>query len=206
MWPAPAIRVYPRTHGGTPGLFPHRQPIEGLSPHTRGNRRHSQKPLGLCGSIPAHTGEPSPAPPGAGAPRVYPRTHGGTDPRSVDSDSQQGLSPHTRGNHSSMSRARSPPTVYPRTHGGTAILHSESWADSGLSPHTRGNRILARSRLQAAGSIPAHTGEPSRCDRSPWTSRVYPRTHGGTVIDTLREGLVEGLSPHTRGNPSVLCY
>ena len=59
-------QVYPRPRGGTqrPRLAaPHRP---GLSPPTRGNRRHAEGGRGRRGSIPAHAGEPPAAAVGLG--------------------------------------------------------------------------------------------------------------------------------------------
>ena len=54
--------------------------------------------------------------------------------------------------------------------------------------------------LVISGSIPAHTGEPTTRGPPKGLSRVYPRTHGGTVEIGLLPAVTGGLSPHTRGN------
>ena len=172
------------------------------------------------GSIPAHTGEPHPPRSGQAANRVYPRTHGGTRPHRARRPGPAGLSPHTRGNPSSMAAAAirtgsipahtgepcagasstAPRRVYPRTHGGTLMRRAEELADAGLSPHTRGNLpVIGRARF-AAGSIPAHTGEPPCARAISMRMRVYPRTHGGTQGAKRSRRPGRGLSPHTRGN------
>ena len=51
--------VYPRTHGGTLFIMAPILPEWGLSPHTRGNLLLDAQARDPCGSIPAHTGEPS---------------------------------------------------------------------------------------------------------------------------------------------------
>ena len=70
----------------------------------------------------------------------------------------------------------------------------------GLSPHGRGNRQPGHRDLPRHGSIPARAGKPSSLslDRNrPW---VYPRTGGETFLDVGQVFLIEGLSPHGRGN------
>ena len=74
---------------------------------------------------------------------------------------------------------------------------------SGLSPHARGNPTRRLSTRRRAGSIPAHTGEPSRPVVDRGRNRVYPRTHGGTAAARGQIRQAAGLSPHTRGNPEI---
>ena len=178
--PGPSARVYPRTHGGTTCVSPKATSAAGLSPHTRGNPLRIVPSAVSHGSIPAHTGEPQIGPRWTDKCRVYPRTHGGTAPWQRGVADDQGLSPHTRGNHpgepSGVDGAGSIPAhtgeppqpgrrwcldrVYPRTHGGTLIVDGRRESDEGLSPHTRGNRARRSGHNRRSGSIPAHTGEP----------------------------------------------
>ena len=215
-----ARRVYPRTHGGTPSLPKVSIVTSGLSPHTRGNPADGKRRRTLPGSIPAHTGEPTPARPTRSAPGVYPRTHGGTVPPGQTVQASPGLSPHTRGNRIPGSRSQIGPGsipahtgeprrcqrpcaaswVYPRTHGGTRRRLAANATRWGLSPHTRGNLGQFRLAYVFPGSIPAHTGEPSADSACLCASGVYPRTHGGTSRRRSLASLMAGLSPHTRGN------
>ena len=157
--------VYPRTHGGTGPVITADSAEMGLSPHTRGNPRHADRAGNAPGSIPAHTGEPPHLVHSKMWIRVYPRTHGGTDPPDPPEDDQPGLSPHTRGNpaipalqrlpHGSIPAHTGEPRgvcaaairsrVYPRTHGGTRTKRGRIVSISGLSPHTRGNPPRCRS-------------------------------------------------------------
>ena len=73
-------------------------------------------------------------------------------------------------------------------------------APTGLSPHTRGNRGTAHHWAAGIGSIPAHTGKPSKPYSQPGNPGVYPRTHGETVVMDVALPSAQGLSPHTRGN------
>ena len=156
--------------------------------------------------------------------RVYPRTRGGTTAPGSAVLEGDGLSPHTRGNHavhgelgaamgSIPAHAGEPlrgtwsgpkPRVYPRTRGGTDRLRVEALWNHGLSPHTRGNPRRAFRRHHALGSIPAHAGEPFRHRRPRRSTRVYPRTRGGTAVCTSVSVLPRGLSPHTRGNRATI--
>ena len=91
-------RVYPRVCGGTDDGRPSKDPLKGLSPRVRGNRRHRQRPPPRAGSIPACAGEPD-LPSGiVDRFRVYPRVCGGTRPRTQSLHGIKGLSPRVRGN------------------------------------------------------------------------------------------------------------
>ena len=70
----------------------------------------------------------------------------------------------------------------------------------GLSPHVRGNLRQDRAEVPSQGSIPACTGKPSRWPRTSWSSTVYPRMYGETMIERKRTAMAQGLSPHVRGN------
>ena len=131
-----------------------------------------------------------------------------------------GLSPPTRGNqHGNSAKRRygrsipahagEPPSgepsdgerrVYPRPRGGTHTLVLRAALAFGLSPPTRGNLALLPSHHRAAGSIPAHAGEPELHGvRDNWRG-VYPRPRGGTELILIVANAQEGLSPPTRGN------
>ena len=91
--------------------------------------------------------------------RVYPRTHGETWKKAVDTYNAQGLSPYTRGNRAQSDNfynstrsipvhtgkpigdriSPDPHKVYPRTHGETNAITVEISRAKGLSPYTRGN-------------------------------------------------------------------
>ena len=91
-------RVYPRPRGGT-RISPRRRPkAVGLSPPTRGNHNSVGFPSVVCGSIPAHAGEPIAACRSFFRSAVYPRPRGGTSPPSSRIIPPVGLSPPTRGN------------------------------------------------------------------------------------------------------------
>ena len=52
------LRVYPRPRGGTSSYYSRSSSCCGLSPPTRGNRRHQAGCWACTRSIPAHAGEP----------------------------------------------------------------------------------------------------------------------------------------------------
>ena len=70
----------------------------------------------------------------------------------------------------------------------------------GLSPYTRGNRDWQPVEAHSLGSIPVHTGKPPTRRWRYDGSKVYPRTHGETVVRRGCQGRHWGLSPYTRGN------
>ena len=154
-----ALRVYPRTYGGTVELGYTSVADAGLSPHIRGNADVTVELGQRLGSIPAHTGERRRYRGARAAFGVYPRTYGGTDIAVQQGSNEWGLSPHIRGNErSNAHRERLPRSipahtgerqkypreglsckVYPRTYGGTIMNQTGSTNMRGLSPHIRGN-------------------------------------------------------------------
>jgi len=152
--------VYPRARGGTLNTPPLERQIGGLSPRTRGNRRHAGSGNRGAGSIPAHAGEPATSAISPSNTGVYPRARGGTLSGRFTPIPDQGLSPRTRGNQilcgargtgvgSIPAHAGEPECgmrvslkywVYPRARGGTTLMPAVLLEMQGLSPRTRGNR------------------------------------------------------------------
>ena len=189
----------------------------------RGNRGGRSRSQGRRGSIPARAGEPR-VESGSKLPkRVYPRTCGGTGARSCIRARSRGLSPHVRGNRSTVrapdlvvgsipARAGEPSErderletlkVYPRTCGGTDAKTSAADRINGLSPHVRGNPSPLPLERPAPGSIPARAGEPAQGRSALGLDAVYPRTCGGTLSRVFLSPRYTGLSPHVRGNREV---
>ena len=96
-----------------------------------------------------------------------------------------GLSPYTRGN-------------LPKVNIFNRIM--------GLSPYTRGNHCHSPLSCGVLGSIPVHTGEPLARVCEICVLRVYPRTHGGTLVSLHICAVSTGLSPYTRGNLVSQCF
>ena len=198
----------------------YREGREGLSPRIRGNRVRAPARAVPRGSIPAHTGEPTPQTASQALARVYPRAYGGTCRRRRPTTSCRGLSPRIRGNHHCDAdlrhRVGSIPAhtgepesgeidgaavpVYPRAYGGTATRRRSWTPDGGLSPRIRGNRPETEKPIRPPGSIPAHTGEPRPGPKLSPTAGVYPRAYGGTTSHWTCQPRQSGLSPRIRGN------
>ena len=194
--------------------------LSGLSPHIRGNVGNRVAIERRLGSIPAHTGERCSSQSLCKPLRVYPRTYGGTARITPTNRICVGLSPHIRGNAPSnaagIKKLGSIPAhtgerpddhcvtcahrVYPRTYGGTAAAVTGFNGSKGLSPHIRGNAPKTTPSSVFFGSIPAHTGERRPESTRLSSSRVYPRTYGGTTVLWLFRSTPRGLSPHIRGN------
>ena len=221
-WPS---WVYPRPHGEAMAKEAGLSPAMGLSPPTRGSRDRPTGARGLAGSIPAHTGKPTPGRPQRKQTPVYPRPHGEAPSSRGAGTGPQGLSPPTRGSlgrpvrdpvdagsipaHTGKpsqrpSRARRW-RVYPRPHGEAWRIHAHALHFHGLSPPTRGSPAPERACHRHEGSIPAHTGKPSCRARRFASARVYPRPHGEAVFTKDGSGTVVGLSPPTRGKPRMWC-
>ena len=154
---------------------------------------------------------------------AYPRSRGETRNNIHTLLSKAGLSPLTRGNlplPASGTQKQGPipahagepirtsrilwcSWAYPRSRGGTVGQAGERHLEQGLSPLTRGNP-QRHDRLQVVyGPIPAHAGEPSRRPRQCGQLWAYPRSRGGTGVDHDETPTGGGLSPLTRGNPTV---
>ena len=96
-----------------------------------------------------------------------------------------------------------PVRAYPRIRGGTLRKWSELHSSQGLSPHTRGNPWQEFEWKGRRGPIPAYAGEPSLRNEDVRLIRAYPRIRGGTNAPLGASPQVQGLSPHTRGNPKL---
>ena len=90
--------------------------------------------------------------------------------------------------------------VYPRSHGGTHRIQWIARQFQGLSPLARGNHGKRVQQGVVARSIPARTGEPDEGTSNFDLNGVYPRSHGGTLIQGVRGARSAGLSPLARGN------
>ena len=227
--PTPTIRgvrlaaVYPRPRGGTAEAMGAAQIGMGLSPPTRGNRVGFLLAFAPPRSIPAHAGEPCSGQRRPRTPQVYPRPRGGTREGWRIARRRLGLSPPTRGNRlgrlGRLGRSGSIPAhageptrspssstssgVYPRPRGGTESSASGSARMDGLSPPTRGNRTISVEYADGGRSIPAHAGEPATKRPATPCAGVYPRPRGGTPTKTNAGWSANGLSPPTRGNPTI---
>ena len=216
----PTRRVYPRPHGEAGSTErPDRSP-PGLSPPTRGSRRAPGRHDAAARSIPAHMGKPSNGLRSMCSSKVYPRPHGEAPDRSFRRPASSGLSPPTRGSlslvddldlqqgsipaHTGKPRTARPscttPRVYPRPHGEADTGDAETWLVVGLSPPTRGSRPSPPGRGRWRGSIPAHTGKPTKVPLPSRLTQVYPRPHGEATPPATSMTRDRGLSPPTRGS------
>ena len=221
-WTRRPTTVYPRPHGEAYTDTDADGGMEGLSPPTRGSREGGRGGRLPLGSIPAHTGKPTPSTTTARMRRVYPRPHGEAAVLADDRRTAQGLSPPTRGSRfrrrparrrtgsipahtgkplAARRRARLA-TVYPRPHGEASGNGWLAVVWHGLSPPTRGSLKIVRFMTSPEGSIPAHTGKPFPAGRRTSTRAVYPRPHGEADLPQAPPTEDCGLSPPTRGSPA----
>ena len=224
MWRRPRESgAYPRGRGGTVARGAGLQPVQGLSPRTRGNQRRDVRRRLSPGPIPADAGEPAGGRIAGCLGWAYPRGRGGTRMKSITNSYSVGLSPRTRGNllaradvldplgpipadagePSGVSWMMSGFGAYPRGRGGTEDYAWLSQWPKGLSPRTRGNHGGRRKRGRRFGPIPADAGEPGRQRHRPPAKWAYPRGRGGTERWCEVLGNLGGLSPRTRGNPRM---
>ncbi len=216
--------AYPRMRGGTLLLLLGKLAAGGLSPHARGNRP-LLAPMALRpGPIPACAGEPQRSRGHNRGIGAYPRMRGGTSGPMTGLPGLNGLSPHARGNlHRAIFQefvsgpipacageplAPAPHVegqrAYPRMRGGTSATRCSHSVSSGLSPHARGNLHIFKAAQGDVGPIPACAGEPRCAVRRQTAAWAYPRMRGGTKLAKLTLRLLEGLSPHARGNQRCL--
>ena len=194
--------------------------MRGLSPLTRGNRRHDGAGRGFGGPIPAHAGQPWRDPRKVKRCEAYPRSRGATLARLLLRRIGQGLSPLTRGNPLHLgSRTRRPGPIpahagqpiddvtlgviegaYPRSRGATETCRHTIGLEPGLSPLTRGNRHRTRSPGCRPRPIPAHAGQPRHSQQNLPGAWAYPRSRGATLRLAPAFPGRPGLSPLTRGN------
>ena len=174
----------------------------GLSPLTRGNPQTPGSNTAAEGPIPAHAGEPVQGFDLININRAYPRSRGGTAARANKINQCSGLSPLTRGNpcHAALRLIYG---AYPRSRGGTMSARKNRPCLTGLSPLTRGNRLSCEFMLAQHGPIPAHAGEPPTNRTTDFLLGAYPRSRGGTQQPEAALPTWTGLSPLTRGNPSL---
>ncbi len=145
---------------------------------------------------------------------------GGTANSQWRIDFREGLSPHARGNPSTVNGVPAgigpipacagepflgtwdvPHTrAYPRMRGGTLPEYWLSGLSTGLSPHARGNQSWPVPLPAWPGPIPACAGEPPRPCGLQSKAWAYPRMRGGTGVGSSTSAERSGLSPHARGN------
>ena len=218
-----ASRAYPRERGGTlQGKLALIQ-AGGLSPRTRGNPKELLPAIITLGPIPANAGEPNPPAIRSCWIWAYPRERGGTCPCAGAHLHHAGLSPRTRGNRppNPIVRRMTGPIpanagepvrymtplpkmwAYPRERGGTDLRRCSTCFCAGLSPRTRGNPVGSVASRHGSGPIPANAGEPVSSASRQIRIWAYPRERGGTGLSARKASRSAGLSPRTRGNPTM---
>ncbi len=158
-----------------------------------------QRVKAMLGPIPAHAGEPASAVTMGAQTRAYPRACGGARNPSGRDYFAGGLSPRMRGSPIAPSYfdrlygpipahagepefergLKSVRRAYPRACGGAGSSCTRLVAKWGLSPRMRGSRSAPPMRMQWAGPIPAHAGEPRQESAVLIGSGAYPRACGG---------------------------
>ncbi len=217
-------RVHPRARGGAGCSTEWSAYNPGPSPRTRGSRPGRLGRAAVQGSIPAHAGEPSSCSAASDGRRVHPRARGGAARMRGSATTPKGPSPRTRGSRlahvpqqvvigSIPAHAGEPPwtwrraparRVHPRARGGASPLSCQISPSRGPSPRTRGSLRIEHAGRAAAGSIPAHAGEPPAPPEADPRGGVHPRARGGACSAVPRRRRGRGPSPRTRGSPSTL--
>ncbi len=154
--------------------------------------------------------------------RVHPRSRGAAPFSSMPSPPSLGPSPLTRGSleqrlvdlllpgsipaHAGQPGGRShqfhEPGVHPRSRGAAPRPLIAAPTDEGPSPLTRGSLLSLLEPHHAAGSIPAHAGQPFFRQSTGRRPRVHPRSRGAANEEPEYAGHVQGPSPLTRGSPT----
>ncbi|CCP01698.1 hypothetical protein BN439_0609 [Erwinia amylovora Ea644] len=93
-------------------------------------------------------------------------------------------------------------SVYPRSRGEHGDMLANSEPPSGLSPLTRGTLLDLCNPQQQIRFIPAHAGNTNNNTPLAPEDAVYSRSRGEHSTKALRNWLISGLSPLTRGTHS----
>ena len=214
-------RVHPRSRGAACRSTGPPTAVRGPSPLTRGSHRDDKLRLIPQGSIPAHAGQPTRPSTSATSGRVHPRSRGAASMAMLASSSTSGPSPLTRGSPHACHRNHRPqgsipahagqPTwqcasfcrlwVHPRSRGAATSPAGLAHLQQGPSPLTRGSPTLQERQVHAAGSIPAHAGQPTKRRPTALWSRVHPRSRGAAPHHDGCTHWHMGPSPLTRGSP-----
>ncbi len=136
------VMVHPRSRGAARGVPCQYVAARGPSPLTRGSQAEPHAAADSTGSIPAHAGQPEPAPPLSASGRVHPRSRGAAHFPAHGTYVEPGPSPLTRGSH----RSRSPP----RARGGSIPAHAGQprWAAGQRRPAWVHPRSRGAARIQ----------------------------------------------------------
>ena len=209
-------------HSGSDGAEPGEH---GSSPHTRGAPTAMNASFPTVRIIPAYAGSTGPGvfdPPRG---RDHPRIRGEHFRHPPSSGRRLGSSPHTRGalilSGVSGRWTGIIPAYAGSTHGSSTIgdgsrdhprIRGEHydfdvwcWNSCGSSPHTRGALRSVSARSCATGIIPAYAGSTGRRQGAPPRRGDHPRIRGEHRRQTIREAVLRGSSPHTRGAPLLAC-
>ncbi len=219
----PSAPVYPRIRGEHTGP---RDPLasgDGLSPHTRGTLVDCESNKPLLRFIPAYAGNTFFHSYFILNLSVYPRIRGEHSQTERYCHFCFGLSPHTRGTHvylilflvsfrfipayagntSILIRHHCQLPVYPRIRGEHNVFTEQFEIFDGLSPHTRGTHESLAVTAFARRFIPAYAGNTWKRVFDRKQVPVYPRIRGEHGDMLANSAPPTGLSPHTRGTPSL---
>ena len=191
----------------------------GSSPHARGTLRSIWVTTCTAGIIPACAGNTHPVRFFAHESGDHPRMRGehfGTTDRG---ESSPGSSPHARGTHTPLLRARRGRGIIPACAGNTCLPSGVSLAARdhprmrgehmdtetaflsywGSSPHARGTPAEVRRGETGGGIIPACAGNTRSRTASCSLRRDHPRMRGEHARLRSNRKAAAGSSPHARG-------
>ena len=178
--------AHPRSRGENPLISSKKHPFGGSSPLTRGKRNHYRPTLRDRRLIPAHAGKTAPPSGARVSEPAHPRSRGENRSSSLDSRSEAGSSPLTRGKRGELLEARRGGRLIPAHAGKTRSEAGQRWARRahprsrgenhrvlprlpsalGSSPLTRGKQCAHGMEHLWMGLIPAHAGKTN------WVNRV----------------------------------
>ena len=152
----------------------------------------------------------------------HPRIRGENRHMGIQTFTNFGTSPHTRGKPCStpvlLYAFRNIPAYagktklfanlwndfseHPRIRGENFSLTDSAVSKLGTSPHTRGKHLQSLGRGDAAWNIPAYAGKTSNIIGRRSGAAEHPRIRGENAFWCPRRRLGRGTSPHTRGKRS----
>ena len=198
-WWAFRSGIIPAYAGSTESSTSRSRPSPGSSPHTRGARFSRYIFNYRPRIIPAYAGSTCRLPGLTRSARDHPRIRGEHAPVVEVAGREPGSSPHTRGARDDPPQKRFGRRIIPAYAGSTTSIASIlRWLRD--HPRIRGEHpCIVADYIERGGIIPAYAGSTIRGMSVKELKTDHPRIRGEHSILRVRQYVLKGSSPHTRG-------
>lgn len=169
---------YPRPRGEYGIISPASGAHWGLPPPTRGIQDGVAGLRGVCGTTPAHAGNPCHRHLSECPSQGLPPPTRGTRPCDRRCTCRKRPTPAHAGNPPQPSAPKQALAAYPRPRGESHLLKPASYTQTGLPPPTRGTPAITSLLTRPSGTIPARAGNPSAVFAGVSRYPDYPRPRG----------------------------